>query len=174
MIRQLISIRFSKAAIEKTSNNSTQNKVESCNRVVKKATPSQLTFKRNYHSRVHTAIHGINNNPGTSINKLCRAVGAPITKSSAAYKETQRMDARSQYQKQRKDSHQYTLSRRGSRQERFRIYDKKKISQAGYSKDGCLDDVLYVPSTSTQKKSYIKDHPYSVNRGNSVKVLKKL
>lgn len=168
-LRELISIRFSTAAVQKTSNNSTQNKCEASNRGIKKATPSQLTFKRNYHARVHAAVHGINNDPGTSIRKLCSAVGSPIPESSAAYKETERMDAESNYQKKRKASHEYVLTRRKSRLQRYRIYDKKSNIKAGYSKDGCLEDVLYIPPT--QQKPHQKDHSYQTNK---ITVLKKL
>ena len=168
-LRQLVSIRFSRAAVEKTSNNSTQNKCEASNRGIKKATPGSLTFRRNYHARVHSAVHSINNNPGTSIQKLCTAVGSPISKSSTIYKETQRMDAESQYQKDRKKTEKYKLARRSARLHRYKIYDRKKNTAAGYTRDGSLEDVLYIPPT--QQKPHLRDHSY---QSSQVTVLKKM
>ena len=166
-LRDIIGIRFSRAAVLKTSNNSTQNKCEASNRSVKRSTPSQLTFSYNYHARVHTAVHSMNNNPGTSVRLLCSAVGAPITESSSAYKETQRMDAESEYNKQRKKSHEYKVERKKARTKRYKIYAEKKNPQPGYSKDGALGE-LYIPLT--RQKSHLKDHAYQSNR---ITVLKK-
>ena len=123
---------------------------------------SSLTFKKNYGARVHSAIHGLNNNPGTSIRKLCEAVGAPISDLTTVYKETQKLDAERQYDKERKRSHDYALGRSKARMERYRLYDQKKDMEAGYSKDGCLEEVLYIPPT--QKKIHMKDHNYQSNK----------
>ena len=167
-LREIISIRFSKKAIEKTSNNSTQNKYEASNRAIKKATPGSLTFKKNYSARVHSAVHGLNNGPGTSIRKLCEAVGSPISKSSKVYRETERMDAEKQYDIERQKSTAYKMGRSKNRKQRYRIYHHKKIEQQGYIKDGCLEDVLYIPPL--KQKSHLKDHNYQSNK---ITVLKK-
>ena len=144
-LRTAIGVRFSSAAIKKTLTNSTQNKCEASNRGLKKATPNSLTFKRNYHGRIHSAVHSMNNHPGTSTRKLCEASGSKITNSKVLY-ESQKMDERRTYIQLRQKSITSKYARRASRQNRFKLYDKKRNDEAGYSKEGYLDDVLYVPA----------------------------
>lgn len=141
-LRQAIAIRLGSAATEKTSTNSNQNKCEASNRGIKKAVPSSLTFKRNYDARVQSAVHSMNNGPGTSITKLCEAVGAPVNPNSAVGTVLRKMDSEVSYQQARKQSARYKESRRRARQHRYRIYDAKKNQDAGYRKDGARDDVL--------------------------------
>ena len=167
-LRDVISIRFGKTAVERTSNNCTQNKCESTNRSMKRGLPSQLTFKKNFSARAHVAVHALNNNPGTSIRIMAAAVGSPISKSSSVYKQTERMDADREYDKRYKKSHAYKLRRSKARMQRYQMYDQKKNKQAGYSKDGYLDDILHIPTSS--QKSHIKDHNYQTNK---ITVLKK-
>lgn len=144
-LKQAISIRFSDAAIEKTSTNTTQNKCEACNRGIKKAVPNSLTFRRNYHARVQSAVHSINNGPGTSIALLCQQVGAPIPAKSPVITAMKEMDRGAAYNKLRKKSPQYKESRRAARQDRYRTYDTARNLEEYYIKDGAKQDVYDKP-----------------------------
>ena len=158
-IRRSLAIRLGETAINKTSNQSTQNKSEAVNKGIKKATPKQLTFKRNYHARVNSAIHSMNNGPGTSIIKLCKAVGVGL--SSVVYKKAKRMDKVVAKHQARKKSAAYKLRRRMLRQKNYRLWDEKKEKERpGYIKDGALEEVLYIPPPGLE----MRDHNYQSNK----------
>ena len=167
MLREAIGIRISRDAIAKTTNNSTQNKCEASNRGLKKATPNALTFKRNYPARIHSAVHSINNSPGSSIRKLCEASGVTITNSMVS-SEIEKMDKSHIKNRLRKQSEAYKCGRRADRQRRYQIYAKKQNEEAGYSRDGYLEEVLYIPPR--HPKPQLKDHNYQTNK---ITVIKK-
>ena len=159
-LREVMSIRLSEAAINKTSNNSTQNKSEANNRGIKKAVPKQLTFSRNYGARAHSAVHSMNNGVGSSIGILCAAAGCPIT--TVSLQETiDRLDAYTKYSQNRERSHEYKLRRRAAKQEKYRQWDSRRDEKhPGYLKDGAVQDVIYIPPPDLLRR----DHNYQSNR----------
>lgn len=164
-LRSLIAIRLGPGAIYKTMTNSTQNKCEAANRGIKKAVPGHITYRRNYRGRVHSAVHSMNHGIGKSTIELCEAASAPIGDTSSVKKALQSMDKRSTYQQQYKKSIEYKERRRSRIQENFKMYDKKKESQQGYSRYGALQDVvpaLYVPPRRVVPP--LEDHGYSTNK----------
>ena len=157
-LRAAMSVRLGDAAVDKTSNNSTQNKCEASNRGVKKAVPNALTFSRNYHARVQSAVHSINNGPGTSLIKLCQHAGAPIPTKSPVNAAMKKIDQQVEYNKKRKKSTDYKVARRSLRQQRYRMYDAKKNVEAGYyCKYAAIGDVLYEPA---QLPVHLECHDY--------------
>lgn len=124
-----IQIRLSGNAVDKTIANSTQNKCEASNRGIKKAVPGSLTFKTNYHARVNSAVHSINNNPGHSIVKLYEEVGAPVSHSSNVVIKLKKIDEVTK-QKNRKQTPEYKLARRQTRQLRYKSYHSRKNARS--------------------------------------------
>ena len=164
-LRNMIAIRLGPGAIHKTVTNSTQNKCEAANRGIKKAVPGHITHRRNYSGRVHSAVHSMNHGIGKSTMELCEAASAPISDASLVSQVLKTMDKRMKYQQQYKRSHEYKERRRARVQENFKMYDKKKETQQGYSRYGALEDVvpaLYIPPT--RLVASLQDHNYPTNR----------
>lgn len=161
-LREVLQIRLSAAAVEKTVTNSTQNKCEASNRGIKKAVPGSLTFKRNYHARVHSAVHSINNNPGHSIVKLCEEVGAPLGHCSGVVVKLKKIDDSVVKQKMHKQTAEYKLARRRTRQLRYKSYYAKKNEEAGYNKDGIkeslIEPALFIPPA--RLPTHLNEHDY--------------
>lgn len=161
-LREAIQIRLSAPAVDKTITNSTQNKCEASNRGIKKAVPGSLTFKRNYHARVHSAVHSINNNPGHSILKLCEEVGAPVAHNSSVTTKLKQMDKILTKDKLRKQTVAYKLARRHTRQLRYKMYHSKKMEEAGYNKDGVkeslIEPALFIPPR--RLPGHLNEHDY--------------
>ena len=57
-------------------------KVEGVNRAIRTTVAKNVTYLRNFGSRVITALHNVNHGPGKSITGLCKALGCPIISSS--------------------------------------------------------------------------------------------
>lgn len=136
-LKKCLEMRLGKKNVKKTFLNTTQNKCEGANRGLSKGVPKHLTFARNYPGRVHACVHSMNNGPGTSITKLCSAIGAPITPNSKVSRTLQRMDLTKDNHKKRKLSAQYRNRRAKFRDKNFLNYDSKQ-AEACYSKG--LDD----------------------------------
>ena len=163
-LRQSLAIRLSVEAVDKTINNTNQNKCEGSNRGIKKAVPNNLTFTYNYNARVNSAVHSINNGPGESMAKLCEEVGAPLAANSSVRAAIRKMDGRVKKDKHRKKSQHYKESRRRARQQRYQAYDMKKNQEAGYDKDADAREILefYVPPRRVPGQ--LQDHDYSTRR----------
>mgnify|MGYP005708103559 CR=1 FL=1 len=159
-LREVMSITLSEAAIEMTSNNSTQNKSEANNRGIKKAVPKQLTFSRNYGPRVHNAVHSINNGVGSSIGILLAAAGCPVT--AVSLQETMdRLDEFTEYSRTKERSLEYKLRRRSAKQKKYMMWDNRRNEQhPGYLKDGAVQDVIYIPPADLGNR----DHNYQCNQ----------
>lgn len=161
-LRALIGMRLGPAALTKTITNTNQNKCEAANRGVKKAVPSHLTFRRNYEGRVHSAVHSMNNGPGTSTALLCREMGCPVSGKSTVMRNLIKLDATKIYNSKRKRSTGYKLSRRTARMERYKAYDEKQNEDNGYqSGRAALHDVLpalFIPPRHLP--GHLNDHNY--------------
>ena len=64
--------------LEKTRLNTNTHKCEATNRSFGRSLPKYLTFARIFSGWSHSAVHNINNGPGESIFKLCKAAGPTI------------------------------------------------------------------------------------------------
>ena len=158
-LRKALNIRLGPAAIDKTSNNATQNKSEAVMKGIKKAVPKQLNFKRNYHARVNSATHSMNNGVGSSIVNLCKASGVPV--SGPVLTRAKKLDMFQEKNRERKMTHAYKLRRRIHRQNQYRLWDlRKERERPGYLKNGALEDVLYVPPADLASR----DHNYQCNK----------
>ncbi|VDI14341.1 Hypothetical predicted protein [Mytilus galloprovincialis] len=84
LLRECVKYRLGPTMLNRTCKNTNTQKAEATNRAIRATVPSNVTFTRNYKGRVHTAIHNVNNGPGESIVKLCKAAGVPIEPGSRA------------------------------------------------------------------------------------------
>ena len=158
-MREAMNVRLGKEALEKTSNNSTQNKSEANNKGIKKPKPKQLTFSKNYSMRSHSAVHSMNNGAGSSLVTLCAATGAPI-RGKSLYKQAERLDKKKRYHQNRQKTKKYLISRRSKRQENYAKWDLKRDKERpGYIKGAGAEELIYNPP-----KHEKMDHSYMSNK----------
>lgn len=132
LLKKCLDIRLGQNAIPKTQLNTNQNKCEGANRGLMKGNPKHLTFPRNFPGRVHACVHSMNNGPGTSLSKLCAAVGAPITPHSNVTTALEQMDLTKIRNKETKKGTKYKQHRAQLREEKYKHYDIAK-AEACYS-----------------------------------------
>ncbi len=173
-LKVVLDLRLSPRAVDMTLKNTTQNKCEAANRGLTKAVPKHITFARNYHGRVHTAIHSMNNGPGTSLLKLCDAVGAPIPPKSPVVAALARADKQTRMNRKRKQSKSYKLQRSTKRRERYKLHDRREKGVLTYSKGAAALQDLVLKEHGYNEKSTPneKDHPYELRRSRRRKVHK--
>ena len=78
LLRQCVHYRLGPSMLSKTAKNMNSQKVEAVNRAIRTTVAKNVTYRRNFGSRVHTAIHNVNQGPGKSITGLCDTLGCPI------------------------------------------------------------------------------------------------
>ena len=64
--------------LEKTRLNTNTQKCEATNRSFRRSLSKYLTFAQFFSGRSHSAVHNINNGPGESVFKLCKAADSTI------------------------------------------------------------------------------------------------
>ena len=60
--------------LSKRSKNANTQNVEGTNRDIRATVAKNVTYRRHYVNRIHTAIHNVNHGPGESNTKLCKAL----------------------------------------------------------------------------------------------------
>ena len=136
-LKECLAMRFSFKALERTYLNRTQNKSEANNRALTKSLPKHLEFRRNASGRAHAAVHSLNNQPGTSLVKLCEAAGSPISRRSRVVQQLQKTDRVVKSHKRRQGTAKYKSRRAELRNDRYARYDHKQ-HEACYKKGGIL------------------------------------
>lgn len=154
----LLLTRFGAPAVKRTFLNSTQNKVEGCNRTIVKVLPKSITFIRQQRGRVAAGIHSVNNGPGASLLQLTKAVGAPIPSRSKVVSQLQQRDKVDHKNKMRQNSDRYKSVRAAKRKKQYQDYDQKKAEES-YQKN-LVDKNMPKPSTSAVSNSNNIDHEY--------------
>lgn len=153
-LRKIINMRLGVKAMKQTYLNTNQNKCEATNRGLVKAIPKHITFARNYPGRVHAAVHSMNNGPGVSLIRLCKAAGAPINLKSCVVNILQKKDHIVTKNKLRQISYEYKLRRSINRQRKYKMYDAKKAAECYHKGRGSKSD--------TKKAVPITEHSYAV------------
>ena len=138
-LRECMDMRFGAKAIEKTYLNRTQNKSEAANRGLSKSLPKHMEFRRNARGRVHAAVHSMNNQPGTSLLKLCQVVGSPVSRGSKVVRQLKAKDKTVQSDKKRQASQDFKTGRAKRRKQTYTSYDQAK-SEKCYKKGGFLTE----------------------------------
>ena len=72
--------------LKKARRNRNTQKVESTNRVIRKALPARITFKKSFPGRAHAAIYAVNNGPENSVLKLAKKLNMSVLKGSRVEK----------------------------------------------------------------------------------------
>ena len=138
-LKDVLAMRFSTEALEKTFLNRTQNKCEASNRGLAKSLPKHLVFRRNASGRVHAAVHSMNNLPGRSLLKLCEAVGSPLSRKSKVTCQLESKDKITKSHKERQKSPRYKQGRAKRRNETYSRYDAVKSAKC-YKTGGFLTE----------------------------------
>lgn len=159
ILREAINKRLGQKIIDKTRLNMNTNFVEGFNRSIRRSLPSNVTYKRNFTGRLHSAAHSVNNGPGESILELCSALHCDIPVGSSAYnalKQVQRTDI---LQKQHKQTIKYKKFRSEKRIKLYQLYEKlKEIIE--YEKNVLLKAERELQKTPIKHD----DHSYGKNK----------
>lgn len=137
LLRQCVQYRLGPAILSKTPKNTNTQKVEGTNRAIRTTVAKNVTYRRNYSSRVHTAIHNVNHGPGESITRLCRALGCPVQPGTRAAKSLKKIQDCNERHKGYKLAQKYLDSRCRRRHEVFSLWEDNQ-EQKNYEKNKLL------------------------------------
>ena len=156
ILRKIINKRLGPRVLEKTRLNMNTNFVEGFNRSLRRSLPSNVTYKKNFSGRAHSAAHSVNNGPGESILELCSALHCEIPVGSTAYKGLKNIQKTDILQKKHKQTVQYKQFRIEKRRKLYKLYEKlSEIIE--YEKNVLLRDLENDGKKSPQKHC---EHPY--------------
>lgn len=160
-LRECLDKRFSRSNILKCYMNRNQNKCEGCNRAIIKAIPKHLTFSRWYPGRVSAAVHSVNNYPGVSLLKLCKAMKVPLP--HALLHQLKQKDRAYIRRRSDKLSKAYRGKLALKRYNKFKTYDEirdeKYYSQSIVDKEP-MPSTSRTPARKVSGKSSHADHTY--------------
>ena len=97
LLQLLLEIRLGESALQTLKTGYTTNKVEATNRALSASLPKNITFSRNALSRVHSAVHRVNNSLAKSAIQKLEHVKIPVNPQSHAMKNLQRLADRKAY-----------------------------------------------------------------------------
>ena len=163
MLRKCVEYRLGQGMLEKTRLNTNTQKCEATNRSFRRSLPKYLTFARNFSGRSHSAVHNINNGPGESVFKLCKAAGSTIhggTRVCQALKQQQKI-SHSNRKRKRTQAYKDALCRK--RRALYRLYEKNQ-EEINYRKN-----MMLVP---IHNKKCHRDHTYTRADGPKAKQAK--
>lgn len=80
LLEEVLKMKLSEAALEKTKLNTTTQKCESFNRTLGASLPKNVNYSRNHRGRASAAIHRSNNSKATSLEAKLTRVGATVSK----------------------------------------------------------------------------------------------
>lgn len=145
ILRQCVDYRLGKAMIAKTAKHTNTQKVEALNRAIRSTVPANVTYTRNYSSRVHTAVHKVNQGTGNSIVIMCDAVGSAIEPGSTVAKSLKKMDEHCQQRKKGKNL-STAIDQRNERKHALYDIHAQHQERKGYMKNQSL------PASCKQQK----------------------
>lgn len=121
---ECIEYRLSDDMLQLTRLNTNSQKVEGFNRSLRRSLPKNVTFSRNFSGRAHAAAHSVNNGPGTSIKKLCKAAGCPIPENSKVARRLQKLDQDAEMKKIREKSLKYKQKRKERKLALYQLHER--------------------------------------------------
>ena len=126
MLRKCVEYRLGQGMLEKTRLNTNTKKCEAANRSFRRSLPKYLTFTRNFSGRSHSAAHNINNGPGESVFKLCRAVSSSIHEGTRVCRTLKQQQKISNNNKKRKRMQIYKDALCRKRHALYQLYEKNQ------------------------------------------------
>ncbi|XP_045185911.1 uncharacterized protein LOC123543910 [Mercenaria mercenaria] len=134
-----IEFRLGEDMLMKTRLNSNTQKVEGTNRAIKRSLPKNVTFTRNFPGRLNSAIHSVNNGPGQSVIKLCRAADCPIPESGRVAAQLQTEQRKAETKQRREMTLNFKHKRRERRAIMYKLHEKTRETNK-YMKSQLLKD----------------------------------
>lgn len=138
LLLKLIAIRLGEDGLSKTRFNTSTQKSEAFNRTLSRCNPKNVTFKRNFKGRVHSAAHLLNSGIALSTMKKCEAVGAHLQTSSRVGSQLWQEARREKYIRKKMQSTKFKTTRRERRKKRFDAYFVK-MEEVHYKKGLLLE-----------------------------------
>jgi hypothetical protein len=159
ILRQCLTFRLGSKGVNLTALNSNTQKAESVNRTYSKTNPKQLTFSRNFESRIHSAVHFRNNGLASStVNKL-QAVG--VQASSSVHRYLQAEDRRQKLRHQHSKSAKHRQAVNKKVKNLYRHYDEQKEHSSININDTDYKQDLSMPKITIKSKTKLTDHCYA-------------
>lgn len=153
---------LSRKVLLKITRNFNTQKVEAVNKAISSTTPKNKTFTRNYSSRVHSAVHGVNRGTPTSTYAQCLSVGAPITKGSRVAQHLLKRQKHQQQLKDNKKTDKYKNQRHNKKKYLYKLHYQKSSDNSLYKKSSVLKEIhkksdqLSVPSEHSYSRRKLK------------------
>lgn len=138
LLLKLIAIRLGADSLAKTRMNTSTQKSEAFNRALSRSNPKNVTFKRTFESRIHSATHLLNSGIAASTRIKCAAVGAPISTGSRVASQLKQGSVREIYIRKKKMSKQSRARRRENRKRKYEKYFHK-MEEVHYKKGLLLE-----------------------------------
>ena len=129
LLRDCINKRIGKKTVHDTRFHTNTQKCESVNKVYSLRNPKNLTLARNFHGRIHSTVHQLNNGPGESLCKQLAAVGTPISPGSTIAHQLKQKQYMNNYHKQYKKTPSAKSRRCSKRIHKYRLYDAKSTDE---------------------------------------------
>lgn len=160
LVRNIINIRFGRKSLEKTRFGTTTQKCEATNRGYRKSDPQNVTYHRNYATRVHSSAHRINHGPGESALLKCEGLGVPLPPNSRPVDQLQKEDNIYTFHRLRKREPRVKKARIQSVISNFKEYDTVAEEKETYRKGLADSDLCEVLTRKTRSKTRA-EHGYS-------------
>lgn len=164
LLRSIISMQLSPAAVKLQKFNTNTQKSEAINRSFSRTNPKVVTFSRNFEGKIHSAVHLRNRGIGQSTMMKCKILKAPITRGS---KVEQALLMEQKREQQRADHHKSLkakTSRRSARLAKYNLYSEKAERET-YRKDMLINakrsvTVEHTYAARVKKNFSAGDHTY--------------
>jgi hypothetical protein len=137
ILEDLIKLRISVDALERTKLNTNTNRNEGDNRALSASLPKNVSFGRNAPARAHAATHRINWGHGESLLRKLSAVGSPVTKGGRVASFITSMQHRSVYFQAHKKSKLAKVGMLKRKVAQIRAYYRARDSRRGITQHDC-------------------------------------
>ena len=145
-LAECINYRLGPEILEKTKINTSTQKVESGNQIIRRYLPKSLTFSRCFPGRTHGAVFSANNGPDESLVKRCEEAGCPISRNSRVSAALLTKKVESEKRKEGANSIKRKLTRKRKRENNTRFMKnikRKPATRKAYSLSKAASLVSY-------------------------------
>ena len=157
LLLEILKMKLSTASVEQMKLYTDTQKCEAVNRSLSVSLPKNVNFSRNMEGRAHSAIHKLNNDPGTSTIQKCENSGVKL--SARVKRSLISMDKEAEYERiysKKTEVVKHKLVRQSRAIQEHTAFKMNSKVKGDYQK-GQLDPV---PSTSGTDHNYIKCKTY--------------
>lgn len=157
-LRHWLKYCMGRQALTRTHGVASTQKSEAHHRAYNMTNPKDNTMARNFHGRIHSAVHLLNHGIANSTVQKLEAVNAPLDPGSKCAFRLQSEQKANIKSREYKKSDTAKLNRYGTRMEKYRTYNSASDSNV-YTKHE--SELKYTKPQQKQKPARLGDHSYS-------------